>query len=94
MDTTYDLLSQKISTFTGGEVSNISGFIGNKFNEFYSYTNISLKDKNKLLKLIKNSQFNDFVDFDLLKKYLKNNFNKPVKEMIAMLENYKILTEA
>ncbi len=94
MDTTYDLLSQKIATFTGWEVSNISGFIGNKFNDFYGYTNISLKDKNKLLKLIKDSQYKDFVDFDLLKKYLKNNFNKPVKEMIAMLENYKILTEA
>ena len=94
MDMTYDLLSQKIATFTGWEVSNISKFIGDKFNDFYGYTNISLKDKNKLLKLIKDSQFNDFVDFDLLKKYLKNNFNKPVKEMIAMLENYKILTEA
>ena len=93
MDTTYDLLSQKISTFTGWEVSNISKFIGDKFNDFYGYTNISLKDKNKLLELIKDSQYKDFVDFDLLKKYLKNNFNKPVKEMIAMLENYKILTE-
>ena len=94
MDTTYGLLSQKISTFTGWEVSNISKFIWDKFNDFYGYTNISLKDKNKLLELIKDSQYKDFVDFDLLKKYLKNNFNKPVKEMIAMLENYKILTEA
>ncbi len=93
MDTTYDLISQKIATFTGWEVSNISKFIGDKFNDFYGYTNISLKDKNKLLELIKDSQFNDFVDFDLLKKYLKNNFNKPVKEMVLMLENYKALTE-
>ena len=93
MDMTYDLLSQKIATFTGWEVSNISKFIWDKFNDFYGYTNISLKDKNKLLKLIKDSQYKDFVDFDLLKKYLKNNFNKPVKEMVLMLENYKSLTE-
>ena len=41
--------------------------------------------------MINNSKFKDFVNFEKLEKYLKNNFNKPVLEMVSMLEQFEKL---
>jgi len=43
--------------------------------------------------LINNSKFKDFINFEKLEKYLKNNFNKPVLEMVSMLEKFEKLLE-
>jgi hypothetical protein len=52
-----------------------------------------VKQKKELNKLIKKSKFTDFVNFEKLEKYLKNNFNKPILEMTNMLEKFEILLE-
>jgi hypothetical protein len=55
---------------------------------------ISVSEEKKLLfKLISNSEFTNFVNFEKLEKYLKTNFNKPIFDMLIMLEVFKELLE-
>jgi len=87
------ILSHKISNFKDWEISNISKDVEKNFSNFYLEVLSILNQKKKLFKLINNSKFKDFVNFTKLEKYLKNNFNKPVEEMISMLEKFEKLLE-
>ena len=45
------------------------------------------------MKIIEDSKFKDFIDFVLLEKYIKSNFNKPVNEMVSMLTKFEKMLE-
>ncbi len=87
------ILSNKISNFKSWEISDISSSVDKNFSNFYSEVIFIFNEKKKLFNLIKKSKFKDFVNFEKLEKYLKNNFNKPVLEMISMLEKFRKLLE-
>ena len=93
MDIIYNLLKKKIENFKSWEISNIQDFVEEKFSDFYTQISIILKEKKELEKLINNSKYKDFIDFNIFKKYLKKNFNKPIKEMISLLSKYEKLLE-
>lgn len=87
------ILSNKISNFKDWEISNISKDIEKNFSNFYSEIISILEQKKKLFNLINNSKFKDFVNFEKLENYIKINFNKPVSEMISMLDKFEQLLE-
>ncbi len=89
----YILLQNKINDFKDWKISDISNFIEKNFNDFYTQISLVLKEKNNLEKIINSSKYKDFIDFWIFKKYLKNNFNAPIKDMINLLEKYKKLLE-
>lgn len=87
------ILSNKISNFKEWEITNISKYVEKNFSNFYLEV-ISVSEEKKLLfKLISNSEFTNFVNFEKLEKYLKTNFNKPIFDMLIMLEVFKELLE-
>ncbi|MCD5380893.1 hypothetical protein LR004_03100, partial [Candidatus Gracilibacteria bacterium] len=88
-----EILSHKISNFKDGEISQISGFVQEHFSNFYSEILLALRERTKLLKIIEDSQYKEFIDFDLLEKYIKSNFNKPVNEMVSMLDKFEKMLE-
>lgn len=87
------MLSHKISTFKEWEISDISSSVENNFSNFYTEVISVFNQKKKLFNLINNSKFKDFINFQKLEKYLKDNFNKPVLNMISMLEKFEKLLE-
>lgn len=87
------ILSHKISNFKDWEISNISKDVEKNFSNFYLEVLSIINQKKKLFKLINNSKFKDFVNFGKLEKYLKTNFNKPVEDMVSMLEKFEKLLE-
>lgn len=87
------VLSHKISNFKDWEISQISWFVQENFSNFYSEILLALKQRTKLLKIIEDSKFKDFIDFVLLEKYIKSNFNKPVNEMVSMLTKFEKMLE-
>jgi len=93
MDKIEKILSNKINNFKDWEISNISKDVEKNFSNFYTEVISVFNEKKKLLKLINNSKFKDFVNFEKLEKYLKNSFNKPVLEMLSMLEKFEKLLE-
>lgn len=82
------VLEKKLSQFSGGEISDISGFVGEKFEYFYSGIGEILEEKNNLKKIILHSQYQKFIDFEKFSGYIKKQYNKPVHHMIEMLEIY------
>ena len=88
-----EILSHKISEFRDGEISKIASFVEENFKNFYTEIWMVLSQRKSLLKVIDTSDFKDFIDFDMLEQYIKDKFNKPVKEMIALLsKTEKMLT--
>jgi len=87
------ILSHKINNFKDWEISDISKNIEKNFSNFYTEVIFIFNQKKKLFNLIENSHFKDFINFEKLEKYLKNNFNKPVLDMISMLEKFENLLE-
>ena len=87
----YKLIKNKIDKFKSGEISNLENFVEDKFNDFYTQIDLIIKEKIKLSKLIDDSKYKDFIDLNIFKKYLKWHFNKPVKDMISLLEAYEKL---
>lgn len=86
LDLLQSWISNKLSEFKWGKISNLAPFIGKAFGRFYNTINISLKQKDDLIKLLQSYKYSDFIDFDTLQKYIRNNFNKPVKDMISLLD--------
>lgn len=86
----YQKLNDKISTFNEGEIFNLSKHIEKEYNSFYSKINQIIDQKDALKSLIENSKYKDFIDFALFAVYLKNQFNKPLNEMIELLKNYQM----
>lgn len=91
MNKIYEVLKNKIDKFKSWEISSIDDFVEDKFRNFYTEIDLILKEKEKLKKIIESSKYSDFIDFDLFKKYLKKNFNKPVEDMISLLKVYEKL---
>ncbi len=89
MNLIYKVLKDRIDTFKSGKISDIWDFIDEKFTDFYTQISLILDQKNKLQKIIANSKYKDFIDFNVFKNYLRNNFNKPVLDMISLLEVYE-----
>jgi len=93
MEKIWKVLSNKINNFKSWEISNISSDIEKNFSSFYTEVVFVFNEKDELLKIIKNSKFKDFVNFEKLENYLKNRYNKPVKEMVKMLEKFEKLLQ-
>jgi len=93
MNLIYKVLKNKLDNFKNWEISNIWEFVEDKFWDFYGQIDLVLKDIKVLKILIEKSKYKDVIDFYLFKKYLKKNFNKPVQEMISLLELYEKLLE-
>ena len=91
MHSIYTVLKNKIEEFKSGEISNIEYFVEDKFTDFYVQIDLILQEKKKLKEVIEKSKYRDFIDFKIFKKYLKTNFNKPVKDMISLLVIYEKL---
>jgi hypothetical protein len=94
MKNIYSGLKIKIDEFNSGKIFNLERIIDNKFKDFYSQINLILQKEKKLREIIENSKYKNFIDFAYFRKYLKENFNKPVKDMISLLNKYeKLLTK-
>lgn len=89
MDKTYQLINKKVNNFKWWEISDISLFIWNNFNYFYSKILFVYNEKQKLFNIIEKSKYKEFIDFQLLQKYINSNFNKPVNDMISLLNKYE-----
>ena len=86
----YKSISSEISNFKSWEIWNLSKFIQKSFTSFYTTIDISLKQKQSLIKILKSYKYSDFIDFETLNSYIKNNFNKPVLDMVSLLDKIKI----
>jgi len=87
----YDLLKSKLDRFKSWEISDISSFTEDKFKNFYNQISLILNEKEKLEIIINKSKYKDFIDLFIFKKYLKNNFNKPIIDMVSLLSKYEKL---
>ncbi|RBQ28644.1 hypothetical protein [Aliarcobacter vitoriensis] len=89
LDEIYHLLNNQISTFKDGEISNLSKKIDKNMNKFYENINTVLTQKNLLTKIIEQSIYKDFIDFEYLAFYIKTQFNKPLTDVIKLMSDYK-----
>ena len=85
----YEDLKAKIDTFKDGEISNLSKKMDSELNSFYLNINTILKNKDILKTIISESIYKDFIDFAHLANYIKEQFNKPLIDMITLLEDYE-----
>lgn len=85
----YEDLKAKIDTFRDGEISNLSKKMDSELNSFYLNINTILKNKDILKTIISESIYKDFIDFAHLANYIKEQFNKPLIDMITLLEDYE-----
>lgn len=85
----YEDLKAKIDTFKDGEISNLSKKMDSELNSFYLNINTILENKDNLKTIISESIYKDFIDFVHLANYIKEQFNKPLIDMITLLEDYE-----
>ncbi len=83
------VLRKKVERFSEGEISDISGFVEEKFLGFYGKIQNILLEQKKLEKIIQDSQYKKFINFQKFSHYLKKQYDKPVHVMIEMLEIYR-----
>jgi ABC-type multidrug transport system fused ATPase/permease subunit len=95
LENIYLNLNEKMTTFNQGEIFDLSKHIEDEYNDFYQKINKIIDHKDKLKDIIKNSSYKDFIDFPLFVIYIRDQFNKPLNEMIKLLVNYqeKVSTE-
>jgi len=93
LDETYEEISKKVATFTEGEISEISGFMATRFNRFYDAVADIMKRQKKLQKLIERSKYAKFIDFAQFSEYLKRSFNRPLNDIIGLLEQTRAETD-
>ena len=91
----YLKLDEKMTSFNQGEIFDLSKHIEDEYNDFYQKINKIIDHKDKLKKIIQDSAYKDFIDFPLFVVYLRDQFNKPLNEMIQLLLSYqtKVSTE-
>ena len=85
----YVHLNEKMTTFNQGEIFNLSKHIENEYTNFYQKISKIIDYKDNLKIIIQNSSYKNFIDFPIFVVYLKNQFNKPLNEMIQILLNYQ-----
>lgn len=83
---TEQIIAKKLQEFNNWEISSIQNFVEKNFGLFYSNMLYVLQEKKKLLELISQSNYSEFIDFLLLENYVKKQYNKPINEMIPLLE--------
>ena len=88
MEKIYINIREKITIFRDGEISDLSKKIDKDMNIFYSNISFVLTQKDILKNHINNSNYKDFIDFTFLANYIKIEFNKPLYEVINLLDNY------
>lgn len=86
----YLKLNEKMTTFNKGEIFDLSKHIEDEYNDFYQKINKIIDHKDKLKNIIENSSYQNFIDFPLFVIYLRNQFNKPLNEMIELLLSYQM----
>ncbi|WP_026802824.1 hypothetical protein [Aliarcobacter lanthieri] len=89
LDEIYHLLNNQISTFKDGKISNLSKKIDKDMSKFYENINTVLSQKIKLREIIESSIYKDFIDFEYLAFYIKTQFNKPLTDVIKLMNEYK-----
>ncbi|QKF74384.1 hypothetical protein AFAEC_2241 [Aliarcobacter faecis] len=90
LDELYVILNQKINNFQDGEISNLGNKIDKELNLFYENINTILTRKDTLRDIIQQSIYKDFIDFEYLAFYIKTQFNKPLKDVINLMNEYKM----
>ena len=85
----YLKLNEKMTTFNKGEIFDLSKHIEDEYNDFYQKINKIIDHKDKLKNIIQDSSYQNFIDFPLFVIYLRNQFNKPLNEMIELLLSYQ-----
>lgn len=90
LDELYIILNQKINNFQDGEISNLGNKIDKELNLFYENINTILTHKDTLRDIIQQSIYKDFIDFEYLAFYIKTQFNKPLKDVINLMNEYKM----
>ena len=85
------ILENKINNFKDWDIFNISKIVEKNFSNFYTEIYFVFNEIKQLFVLLKKSNFSDFINFKKLEIYFKNNFNKPVLNMISMLKKYEEL---
>jgi len=87
LETRYEELKTKLSDFTGGEISDLSPFVAETFTRFYGTVDTVLQKQQRLARLIEHSKYREFIDFSKFAAYMKQAFNRPVHEMLALTEH-------
>lgn len=90
LDEIYLLLNKQINSFQDGEISNLGKKIDKDMNIFYENINTILTQKSLLREIIEQSIYKDFIDFEYLAFYIKTQFNKPLNDVINLLNDYKL----
>lgn len=78
-----------MTIFNKGEIFDLSKHIEDEYNEFYQKINKIIDHKDKLKDIIQSSTYKDFIDFPVFVVYLRDQFNKPLDEMIQLLKTYQ-----
>ena len=78
-----------MTIFNKGEIFDLSKHIEDEYNEFYQKINKIIDHKDKLKDIIQSSTYKDFIDFPVYVVYLRDQFNKPLDEMIQLLKTYQ-----
>ncbi|WP_418187090.1 hypothetical protein [Aliarcobacter lanthieri] len=89
LDEIYDLLNKQISNFQDGEISNLGKKIDKELNLFYENINSILIQQDTLKTIIEQSIYKDFIDFEYLAFYIQIQFNRPLTDVINLMNDYK-----
>ncbi|MBL3520218.1 hypothetical protein H0A43_06995 [Arcobacter lanthieri] len=89
LDAIYDLLNKQISNFQDGEISNLGKKIDKELNLFYENINSILIQQDTLKTIIEQSIYKDFIDFEYLAFYIQIQFNRPLTDVINLMNDYK-----
>ncbi|RBQ26120.1 hypothetical protein [Arcobacter sp. CECT 9188] len=89
LDEIYDLLNKQIGTFKDGEISNLGKKIDKELNLFYENINNILIQQDTLKTIIEQSIYKDFIDFEYLAFYIQIQFNRPLTDVINLMNDYK-----
>ncbi|MFV7789315.1 hypothetical protein ACNSOP_04020 [Aliarcobacter lanthieri] len=89
LDEIYDLLNKQISNFQDGEISNLGKKIDKELNLFYENINSILIQQDTLKNIIEQSIYKDFIDFEYLAFYIQIQFNRPLTDVINLMNDYK-----
>ncbi|WP_418179929.1 hypothetical protein ACNSOL_06005 [Aliarcobacter lanthieri] len=89
LDEIYNLLNKQIGTFKDGEISNLGKKIDKELNLFYENINSILIQQDRLKNIIEQSIYKDFIDFEYLAFYIQIQFNRPLTDVINLMNDYK-----
>jgi len=86
-------LQKKLQVFSDGGISDISGFVGKSFSEFYTYVSLNIHQKKELVNYLEKQNLSGFIDMKKVTKHLENQFKLPVQDMLQLLKKYQKITQ-